>query len=395
MTAPVDARTERIAAKSRHPSNRRPSQQRLPAPGRFWLLAATATVLALFGLVMVLSATSVKALKDVGDAWAMFRRQAVWSVLGFAAMVIIARVDHHRYRRFVPALLFVSFGLSMAVLLPGVGTEVNGARAWFRAGPLSFQPSELLKLTLLLYTADLLARRADRMAEPRVTMLPPLMFLSAGAFLLLLGRDLGSAIVLAAIVVAVLFVAGAPLIPLTGATLAMTAVGALAVLMEPYRRARVLSFLDPMAHYSEEAGSLSYQGVQGLVGLASGGLTGVGLGASRAKWGFLPEAHTDFIFAIIGEELGFVGCLVVVGLFVVFAGVGVRVAGRAGDRFGTLLAGGIVCWIVAQACINLGAVVGLLPITGLTLPFISFGGSSLVVTMAATGILLNVARQGR
>ncbi len=392
MTRPTITAAER-AARTRHPTAHHPPKgaARPPAPARYWLLAAIATVLALFGLVMVLSATSVKALHDVGNSWYFFNRQAMWTVLGFAAMAVFARIDHHLFRRLVPLLLLGSFGLLVLVLVPGIGTEVKGARAWFRAGPLSFQPSEVVKLTLLIYTADLLARRADRLREPGMTLVPPLLFLGGAALLVLAQGDLGSTIVVAAIVLSVLFIGGVPLTPLAGAATALAAVGTAAVMSASYRRDRILAFLDPMAH----AGDLAYQNVQGLVGLATGGLTGVGLGAGRAKWGFLPEAHTDFIYAIIGEELGFVGCLMVVALFVAFGIVGVRVAGRATDRYGMLVAGGITAWIMVQALVNLGAVVGLLPITGLTLPFISFGGSSLVVTMAATGVLLNVARQGR
>jgi cell division protein FtsW len=223
--------------------------------------------------------------------------------------------------------------------------------------------------------------------DSRLTLRPVLFVAGITAALMMLQPDLGSTMVLGAIVFAVLFVAGLPLGRLAG-WLSFATAGSLALaLSESYRRARLLAFLHP----SVDAGNTGYQINQSLVGIASGGLFGVGLGESRAKWGFLPNAHTDFIFAIIAEELGLLGALVVLALFVVFAWLGLRVALAAPDRFGMLLAAGITAWVVTQALVNIGGVVGLLPITGLTLPFVSFGGSSLVVTMAAAGVLLNIA----
>jgi cell division protein FtsW len=207
----------------------------------------------------------------------------------------------------------------------------------------------------------------------------------------MLQPNLGTTILLGAIVLSLLWVAGTPMLPLTGLAAAGAVLATGLALWAPYRRARVLAFLDPMADYQNGG----YQNVQSLVGIASGGITGTGLGESRAKWGFLPEAHTDFIFAIIGEELGMVGALTVVALFVALALLGVRTALQAPDRFGMLLAAGITTWILVQAFVNMGAVVGVLPITGVPLPFVSSGGSSLIFTMAATGLLLNVARQAR
>ena len=202
---------------------------------------------------------------------------------------------------------------------------------------------------------------------------------------------MGTALVIGCMVMIQLFVAGTPVVTMGKLLLSSAGLALVAGMAEPYRRDRLLAFLHPW----KDPGNTGYQSIQGLVGLATGGVFGVGLGASRAKWGFLPNAHTDFIFAIIGEELGLVGSLAVVALFVVFAILGVRAAARAPDRFGTLLAAGITAWIVVQAFVNIGAVAGVLPITGVPLPFVSFGGSSLVVLMFAAGILLNVARQGR
>ncbi len=256
-------------------------------------------------------------------------------------------------------------------------------------GPVSFQPSELLKLALLLYTADLLARRADRLSEVRLTLLPVLVVLAAAELLILVQPDLGGGMVLAGIVLGVAFIAGVPLLPL-GATIG--AVGAAgAMFMLRVRSERWTAFLDLAAHKQDDG----FQVWQSLVGIASGGLTGVGLGASKAKWGFLPEAHTDFIFAIVAEELGFAGVAVVCSLFLVLVWLGVRVALHAPDRYGTLVAGGITAWILVQTVVNIGGVIGIMPLTGMTLPFVSFGGSSLLVMMTAAGLLLNIARNGR
>jgi cell division protein FtsW len=348
-------------------------------------------VLNIIGLVMVLSASSVQSLQESGSTWGYFIRQATWLVLATAALVCTVRVDYRSWRRLALPLLVVTAVLLVAVLHPALGVEVNGARSWFDLGPARLQPSEVAKLALLVFSADLLARRAHRVDDSRLTLRPVLLVGGVVIGLILAQSDLGAAIVVGAIVMSVLFLAGIPLARL-GGVLALASAGILALaLRETYRRDRLLVFLNP----TEDPLRAGYQITQSLTGVASGGLLGVGLGASRAKYGFLPNAHTDFIFAIIGEELGLVGAVLVVGMFVAFAVLGVRTALRAPDRFGMLIAGGITAWILAQALVNIGGVLGLLPITGLTLPFISFGGSSLVVTMAATGILLNVARQER
>jgi cell division protein FtsW len=387
------------ASRSRHPTAstaaRRPPRRkpvrhaRRPAPLHAYLLVAVVAVLTLLGLVMVLSASSVTALHLDGSSWTYFKRQAVWMVLGIAAFAMTTVVPYQRWRRFVGPLLTVSFVAMAAVLVPSIGREVNGARAWFAFGPIGFQPAELMKVALLLYAADLLARRADRMHEVRLTFLPLLVVLAAATFLILLQPDLGGAMVLAGIVLGVAFIAGTPLLPFGVTVAGIGAVGGLFMLQ--VRAERWTAFLDLAAHKQDDG----FQVWQSLVGIASGGLTGVGLGAGKAKWGYLPEAHTDFIFAIIAEELGFAGVAIVLSLFLVLVWLGIRIALRAPDRFGTLLAGGITSWILVQTLINVGGVVGLMPLTGLTLPFVSFGGSSLLVTMGAAGLLLNIARAGR
>jgi len=390
--------TARGAATKRARPRQRPALRlRLPGgvppeerPSTYWLLLALTGVLLVIGLVMVLSASSVQSLAEFGSTWVYFVRQVMWVLIGVVAMLVASRVDYRLLRKLSVPLLLTSLCLLVVVLIPGIGISVNGARAWLGAGPLRMQPSELVKLALLLFSCDLLARRHDRMHDARLTLVPILVVMGVTAFLMMLQPDLGSTMVMGAIVFAVLFVAGVPLLRLTGVFTGGSAVALVLALAAPYRRNRLLAFLDP----SRDPMNTGYQINQSLVGLASGGLFGVGLGESRSKYGFLPNAHTDFIFAIISEELGLVGALIVVVLFLGLATLGVKAALRAPDRFGMLLAAGITAWILAQALVNIGGVIGLMPITGLTLPFISSGGSSLVVTLASTGILLNVAAQG-
>ena len=374
------------------PTHRRPPPGEAPVrPAHYLVLVATVAVLNVVGVVMVLSASSVVSLTTHGSAWYFFERQLIWTVLGGAAFVLAARVDYRRWRDWARPLLFVSTGLLVLVLVPHFGTYVAGSRRWIGLGSWRFQPTELAKLAVVLFTADLLTRREHELHDWRATLRPVALVVAGLGGLVFLEPDLDSTILLAVIAASVLLVGGARLRHLAtagglGATLALVL-----ALSAPYRRARLLTFLHPTA----AAGNGGYQIVQSLIALGSGGVGGVGLGAGRAKWLFLPNAHTDFIFAIIGEELGLVGTLAVLGLFLTFAAVGVRAARRAPDRFGMLLAAGITAWVVAQAAVNIGGVVGLLPVSGVPLPFVSFGGSALVFTMLAAGILANVARQAR
>jgi cell division protein FtsW len=369
----------------------RPAKEATTRSSTAVLLVATVIVLNVVGVVMVLSASSVASLTNYGSPWYFFFRQIMWTVLGLGAFVFALRFDYRRWRALVRPLLIVSIVLLLVVLVPGVGIYVSGSRRWLGAGMLRFQPSEIAKLALLLYAADLVSRRSGELHDWRRVVRPVVLVLGLFAALVMKEPDLGSAMVIAIVVLAVLVAGGVKkrhLAVVFG--LGITAVTALA-LLEPYRRTRMLTFLDPFA----DASNSGYQISQSLIALGSGGFTGVGLGAGRAKWNFLPNAHTDFIFAIIGEELGLIGCFLVMGLFIAFAVFGARAALRAPDRFGALVAAGATVWVVGQAVINIGAVVGLLPVTGIPLPFVSFGGSALITTMLATGILVNVARQGR
>ena len=340
---------------------------------------------------MVLSSSSVQALRDSGSSWLYFQRQVLWVSLGTAGLLVAVRAPLALWRRVGGPLMALSVVLLVVVLVPGLGTSVNGSTRWIDVGPLRLQPSELAKIALLIFGADLLARRAAYIDDPRAALVPMCVVIGGLAALVMLEPDMGTTIVLVLIGGSLLLLAGVPLRRLFPLAALGLAVGAVLAMSAPYRRARVMSFFDPWA----DAGNTGYQVVQSLVGMGSGQLTGVGLGASRAKWGFLPNAHTDFIFAIIGEELGLLGSLCVIALFVGLALLGARVAMVAEDRFGALIAGGTSAWIAGQALVNMGAVVGLVPVTGVPLPFVSAGGSALVANLFAAGLLLRVAREAR
>ena len=370
----------------------RPKARVVTGPDSGWvLLAAVVAMLCTIGLMMVLSASSVEALRSYGGAWVFFERQLMWVGIGTLALVGATVLDYRKWRRAVIPLLGGSAVLLVLVLLPGVGITAGGSARWLGTDSLRVQPSELAKLAILLFSADLLARRAEWVGDWRMVMRPLLVTTGLVAGLVLLQPDMGTAMLIVLVPVVLMFVGGVPLLPMTGLGLVTSVSAVILAKAESYRWARVASFRDPFGDFSHTG----YQVAQSLVALGTGHVGGVGLGASRAKWGFLPNAHTDFIFAIVGEELGLIGTFLVVALFVTFAVLGVRTAVRAPDRFGALLAAGVTAWICGQALVNMGAVTSMLPVTGVPLPFVSFGGSSLVVTMAATGILLNIARQGR
>ncbi len=376
-------------ATRRHP---RPTPNRRDVnPAHYLLLIGTVAVLNVIGVVMVLSASSVVSITTYGSAWYFFERQLIWTVLGVIAFVVALRIDYHRWREWVRPLLIGSCGLLVLVLIPHFGIYVSGSRRWLGIGSWRFQPTELAKLALVLFTADLLTRRERELADWKTSVRPVLLVVGTLGGLVFLEPDLDSTILLGVIALTLLFVAGVRIRQLMTVGLAGVSVAALLAVAAPYRRARLFTFLHPTAN----AANGGYQIVQSLIALGSGGIGGAGIGAGRAKWLFLPNAHTDFIFAVIGEELGLIGSLAVLGLFVVFAVVGIRSAQRAPDRFGRLFAAGITVWVVAQAAINIGGVVGLLPVSGVPLPFVSFGGSALVFTMLGAGILANVARQAR
>jgi cell division protein FtsW len=348
------------------------------------LLVLVTLGLVAFGLVMVFSATSAAATIGNGDPITYLKRQAVYAAFGVAVLIGASRFDYRALPALAPPLILVSLGLCVVVLV--VGPPVNGARRWLTLGPASVQPSELAKLALALWAANYLARKPPprRLAE---LARPIGLLVGLFAALILLEPDLGTVIVIVTMLAAMLLVAGTPSRVLAGAGAIVFGLGLVAIWLEPYRRARILSFLDPW----QDPEGAGFQTVQAMIGFGSGGIFGEGLGEGIAKVNYLPEAHTDMILAVVGEELGLLGTTAVILAYGAFAYAGLRVALEARDPFGKRLAAGLVAMICGQAAINLAAVLGLAPLTGIPLPFVSYGGSSLVVALASVGILLNIA----
>lgn len=354
----------------------------------FVMLLGIVVCFSLLGLTMVLSASSVTSISRTGSPWGEFSSQAMWLVLGSLACVATTLIDHRQLRRLTVPALVVSFVLLVMVLLPWFGVSVNGAQRWIRLGPLQFQPSEVAKLTLVLFAADNLAR--SKTVDVERSLRPILVVLMGYGGLILLQPNLGTTIIIFVIGISALFASGIRLWVIAAlGTLSAVGAGALAY-FAPYRRDRLLAFRDPWADPLDEG----WQTIQSLVSVANGGVRGVGIGESRGKFGFLPEAHNDFVFAVTAEEFGLVGASVVVIGYVLFGLVALVIARRA-ERFGALLVIGVASWIIVQAFINIGAVLGVLPITGVPLPFMSAGGTSLVTTLAGVGVMLNVARGTR
>jgi cell division protein FtsW len=348
------------------------------------LLLLITLALVAFGLVMVFSATSGQATLGNGDASYYLRKQGLYALVGVVLLVLARRWNYRALRPLAPTLIVVSLGALVAVL--AIGESVNGAKRWLQFGPAVFQPSELAKLALVIWVAAYLSRRP----APRTLgeLIKPI-GLVTGVFcaLLLAEPDLGTAITVVVMLGGVLVVSGAPARLLATAGGLAVAFVLAAAWFEPYRRARLLSFLNPW----DDPQGAGYQTVQAMLGLGSGGIFGVGLGEGVSKNFYLPEAHTDMIFAIVGEELGLVGTTALIAAYAAFAYAGFRVALACKDPFGKRLAAGITTLVCGQALINVAAVMGIAPLTGITLPFVSYGGSSLVVGLAAVGILLNIA----
>jgi cell division protein FtsW len=337
-----------------------------------------------FGLVMVYSATSAPAALGGGDPGFYLKRQGIYALIGIGLLILASRTDFRALRYLAPALVLSSAFLCLAVL--AIGQEVNGARRWLTFGAFTFQPSELAKLSLAIWVAAYLARRP---APRNLGELARPIGLVVAAFcaLILVEPDLGTVIALVLVIGAILVVSGAPLRVLAmGGSLAAGLAFA-AIWMTPYRRERFFSFLDPW----QDAQGTGFQTVQAMIGLGSGGIFGRGMGQGIEKINYLPEAHTDMIFAVIGEELGLLGTSVVIAAYLAFAYAGLRVALRCRDPFGKRLAAGLTALVCGQALINLAAVLGVAPLTGITLPFVSYGGSSLIVSLASVGVLLNIA----
>lgn len=375
---------------------RRRSGPTLPLAGRhttesIWLTALCAVLLVL-GLVMTFSASFVQSTATSGDPFGVATRQAFWAAIGMPVAWLAASVDYHRWRRLSGVAVVATVVALLLVLL--VGEVINGARRWFEFGPITVQPAEIIKLTLPLFCAHLLASRWTRIRRGDFVALiwPTGFFIGIAALLVAAAPDLESAVLVAIIGITPLFVAGLPLRLLAVALAAGTALAVWAIQSTPYRVGRVAAWLDPTNEAFRDG--YGYQTTQGFIALGNGGLFGTGLGQGRGKWLYVPNAHTDFIYAIIGEELGLIGAMAVLVAFAALAWFGCRTASRAPDVFGRLLASGITAWLALQAAINISSVVGVLPVTGVTLPLVSFGGSSLVITMVGVGLLIAIARQG-
>jgi cell division protein FtsW len=357
-------------------------------PLEYSLLYAATLFLLAIGAVMVYSASSATSLlRGPGDPSYYLKRYVIFGLLGLVVMRLLATQGLKLIKALTPLLLLAGFGLTFAVMLPGIGVSVNGAKRWLAAGPVQFQPSELLKLALVLYGAQLLAARPSAVKTMGGITKPLLVVVAAACALLLAQPDMGTAMVVCFSTGALLVAAGVPrqhLLKILGILVFLAVVFAL---VEPYRRARLLSFLHPWADASGDG----FQGVQAMIAIGSGGLFGVGLGESVQKIFYLPEAHTDMILAVIGEEWGVAGIAGVAALFGIVGFAGLRAAKLAKDRYAKLVAAGITGLILSQACLNFFAVMGMAPLTGVPLPFISYGSSNLIVLLAGAGILLNVA----
>ncbi|WP_191931711.1 putative lipid II flippase FtsW [Arthrobacter bussei] len=353
------------------------------------LLVTTTFSLVAIGLTMVLSASSVELVAVGRSPFDTFGKQLMWTGIGSVALVVCALVPLRAYRRLAWPILLGSFAVSLLVFTP-LGYEVQGNRNWIRIAGLTVQPSEFLKLSIVIWGGAVLARKEKLLGSWKHLFIPVAPGAFIGICLVIAGKDLGTAMILALVAAALFFFAGAsPKLFIGGIVLGTIGV-ALAVVSSPNRMSRISAWLDPAAEGTAEG--LGYQSAQALYGLAGGGVFGVGVGQSRQKVSWIPEAHNDFVFAILGEELGLVGALIVILLFAVLAYSIVRISKLSGDLFVTYLCGGILVWIVGQAILNIAVVTGMIPVIGVPLPFISYGGSSMVAVLAAVGVLISCSR---
>jgi len=354
----------------------------------YYLLLGASTLLLTIGLMMVLSASSVYSYKVHDDSYHIFTKQLMWVGLALPVAFVASRVPHRLLRAFAWPGLLVATGLLALTQVPGFGREVNGNTNWLALGPLTLQPSEIAKLAIILWAADLYARKEKLLGDWRHALIPVVPVTLGLTALVIKGGDLGTALVMFAIILGMLWVVGAPA-RIFG--LSLLVVGAFALYLagtSAERLERLTNFVDPFKNY-EGAG---WQAAHGLFAMSSGGWFGKGISASQQKWGSLPEAHTDFIFAVLGEELGLVGTLLVLVLFLTIAYAGTRVAVRTSDPFVRYMAAGITIWLTAQMTINVGMVLALLPVIGIPLPLVSYGGSALLPSLVALGMLLSFAR---
>ncbi|PIE71136.1 MAG: putative lipid II flippase FtsW [Deltaproteobacteria bacterium] len=352
-----------------------------------WILFPV-IILVGIGMVMVFSSSSMLAMREAASAFHYFQRQAIFAMVGFGVLIFFRHFPYRFFnmQKMAYLVLLVSLAALIMVEIPGLGTSAGGATRWVNLGVISFQPSEMVKVGVVIFLAYSLTRKQDCLDRWTVSLLPHVLILAPFALLILLQPDFGSFVVITLITLIMLFVGGVRVFHLLVAIGPISAFSIWYLFQAPYRKARWLAFLDPEKYQNEFA----YQLHQSLIAFASGGLWGQGFGQGRQKMFYLPEPHTDFIFSIIGEELGFLGVMTVIMLYTALIFRGIVIASRAGDRFGALLAGGLTTVLGIQICINMGVTLGLLPTKGLTLPFLSYGGTALLVDMACVGILMNI-----
>jgi len=352
------------------------------------ILLFTIMTLIVVGLVMILSASSVKAEKDFGDSFYFFKKQLQYLAVGLLLSAVLYKLKYKKLKDLAPYLLLFSFITLAAVLIPGIGLMAGGSRRWLPLGPISFQPSELAKFIIIIYLAAYIDHNKEKMGSIKHGILPPILVIITVFALIILEPDLGTAITLVAIAGSMLFIGGMRLSIFVFSALFAFASFMFFIYIEPYRRERLFTFLNP---WEDPLGS-GYHIIQSLLALGSGGFFGVGAGNSHQKFLYLPEPGTDFIFAVLGEEFGLVGTLFILLLYFLIAWRGLKIAARAEDAFASMLAVGITGLVVIQAVINMGVVTSLMPVTGITLPLISYGGSSLVINLLALTLLLNISR---
>lgn len=361
------------------------TEKRSPDLGLFIVVI----ILMAIGICMVFSSSSIMAYKWYGDSYYFLKRQLIYAMIALLAFFFAIYTDYHYYKKFTLLILILSIALLSMVYIPSIGRAAGGARRWIKIGFFSFQPSEIAKFALILYMAESLTRKQLKDIKTFIRgVVPPLIIMLVMFLLILNEPDFSTSVIILGISFIMLFIGGTRVIQLYALIVAAIPLGIFILSREEYRRARLLSFLDPWKDPLDSG----FHIIQSLLALGSGGIFGIGLAESKQKYFYLPDQHTDFIFSIIGEELGFIGTVVIIILFTILLWRGFRIALDSSDQFGTLLAAGITSMIVFQSIINIGVVTKMIPTTGITLPFISYGGSSLIVNMFCAGILLNISR---
>ena len=344
------------------------------------------------GIVMVYSASSALAIKKFGSGYFFLQKQAMFSLIGIVVLVVFSYIPFRLYRVLVYPVLAAAIAMLVAVVFSGLGVTAGGSARWLQLGPVQFQPSELARLALVIYMAYSMSKKGEQLRDFYVGFLPHFLVLGLFTGLLLVQPDFGSIVIFAALTWIMLFVGGCRITHLLSVIVVLAPMAWLFMTHAEYRVKRLMSFMDPWQYPADEG----YQIVHSLMAFGTGGITGAGIGKGYQKLFYLPEPHTDFIFSVVGEELGLIGVIAVILLYGIMLMRGIRIARHAQDRFGSLLAMGITVTLGLQVCINMGVALGMLPTKGLTLPFLSYGGTSLLINMAAVGIMMNIgARDAR